>query len=571
MRSLLLLFVILISVFGLTPHISAQTQKEHEKSSYVDSLNRYYQHVDLPVYLYISTSPTNSNSKPLKEINGNNNTIEPIYLDGPGIHHLRHMDAIHNKIDVFHIYGDAKAPVTKLKTSVTPSYKTKEGVLYFGKGFNIDLNSKDDMSGVKQVYISVNGSEYIEYSGTKYFNESGDYIIQYYAVDNVGNIEKPNKYIFTIDHTPPKTFHNVVGIASGKVISMATRIYLDKEDNGAGVKSTYYHFDNEPQKLLTGREIPFKQLDNGEHTLYYWSEDRVNNEEEKQSFSFYLDKVAPIASMDMLGDKFVVNDKIYFSGRTKVKLTAVDNRTGVKELKYSLNNSIYQDYVEPFYMPNKAGLYTIKYYAVDDTDNRSDGEDMHSRGVIYVDLSGPALNYKLEGPIFKKGNDLYVGAKTRFSISGKDMESGLQYLAYTINNGDEIRYENPFSIGDVGGEYAITYIGYDNVNNRNQYKLKLMLDAIGPTIDVKYSSEPESEAKNKEKIYPSYVRLFISATDAQTTVASIVYSINDGKEVAYNSPIKGFEPNKRYVMKIKAKDVLENESTSEINFQTGSY
>lgn len=560
--------LILFIVYCTHP-VVAQTQKEHKKGSYVDSLNRYYQHVDLPVYLYISTSPNDANPTPLKEISNKDKEVKAIYLDGPGVHQIKHMDAIHKKNDVFNVYGDNKAPVSTLNISTVPMYKSRDN-LFYGKNLSISLTAKDDMSGVKQSYISINGSEYTNYVDKIKFDKEGDYTVKYYTVDNVGNVEEPKTFQFTVDLTAPKTFHNVIGIASGQVISGSSRIYLDKEDNKSGIESTYYYFDNEQSKILTGKEIQFKHLDNGEHTLYYWSTDKVKNQEEKQSFSFYLDKIAPIASMDILGDKFIVNDKIYFSGRTKVKLTAVDNRSGVKELKYSLNNSPFQNYVEPFYMPTKAGLYTISFFAVDDTDNRSEGEGIHSRGIVYVDLSGPILSYKLDGPIFIKGNNTYVGAKTKFNIVGKDLESGLKSLAYSINNNEETAYSEPFKIGSSNGNYKITYIGYDNVNNRNQNDVELVLDVDGPIIDVRFSTEPDISTTG-EKIYPSYVQIYLSATDAKTTSSSILYTINDGKETTYSTSLKGFEPNKKYNVKIKAKDVLDNESTTEINFQIGNY
>ncbi|MDR1054991.1 MAG: hypothetical protein LBL90_04030 [Prevotellaceae bacterium] len=54
--------------------------KRSIKASYVDSLNRYYQHVDLLVYIYISASFNDANPAALKEINAKGKEIKPIYL-----------------------------------------------------------------------------------------------------------------------------------------------------------------------------------------------------------------------------------------------------------------------------------------------------------------------------------------------------------------------------------------------------------------------------------------------------------------------------------------------------------
>lgn len=562
--SVLLLFLLVkfsLSCFSQQPLI-------HKKGAFIDTLNRYYQQAELPVYLFISNS-LDEQPKPLKE--ERSDSIRPIFLDGPGVHVLRHSDDFHKRSDLFKIYADGHAPATSLVRSAAPAYKSKSGKQYYGKGYSITLTAKDDMSGVGNIYLSMNGAAYGISDVRVKFEKEGAYKLSYYAVDKVGNVEHPQSHEFEIDITPPKTYYSIVGIATGNILSVASNIRLKTDNDSSGVAKIYYTFNQESPKLYNGKEVPLTSLETGLHTLYYWSVDNVENEEEKQSFEFFLDKVSPIASIDVLGDKFIVDNKIYLSGRTKIKITAVDNRTGIKELKYSINNAIFQDYTEPFYMPSKAGVYTIQYFVADELNNRNTGEMLQSKGVIYVDLLGPSLDYKLEGPVFKKKDEIYVGPKTEFQIIGKDAESGLKSLYYTVNGSGEKIYTSPFLIGTTSGKYAIDYIAYDNVNNRNQRSVSLNLDAEGPVMNIRYSTESEVLSGTDRNVYPSYTVIYIAATDAQTTCSAIYYSIDGGKEQMYTGPLKGFEPNKKYKIWVRAQDAVGNETIKEIEFETTDF
>ena len=54
-------------------------------------------------------------------------------------------------------------------------------------------------------------------------------------------------------------------------------------------------------------------------------------------------------------------------------------------------------------------------------------------------------------------------------------------------------------------------------------------------------------------------------------VNEIHYTINDAKDQLYIAPLKGFAKNKDYTIKVKATDLLGNESSKEIKFRTERY
>jgi hypothetical protein len=213
-----------------------------------------------------------------------------------------------------------------------------------------------------------------------------------------------------------------VGLAQGKVISSSTKIYFTPTDSISGVAKTFFRFDDEPPRLYTGGILDFNYLNDGEHTLYWYSMDNVRNNEPEQKFEFYLDKTAPIMSADVLGDKFIANDRVYFSGRTKLKLTAVDNKAGIKEVRYSIDGGEFRPYIDPFYLPSKSGIHIIRYYALDNMENEGAGardakfdEYKHNVSAVYVDLTGPALRHTYLGPKFQKGIRYLLITRPRFN------------------------------------------------------------------------------------------------------------------------------------------------------------
>lgn len=583
----------LLLFLGASLFATAQNQQAHEKGSYVDSLNRYYQQASLPLYIYVSHSPSQAPTQLTKEESENENKkaeLKPIYLDGHGKHYLRHIDGLHNISENFAVYADGIAPESNSSFLAAPRYN-RNGVQYYGKGLTVSLATKDEMSGIKTLFQSSNKSEFVAYNNNITFDTEGEQNVQYYAVDNVGNAEKPHVRNFTVDLSSPETYHNVVGIAKEKIISLSTKIYLTYSDKLSGVANTYYKIDDGKWKEYERNMIiPLEQLTDGDHTLHYYSTDNVANKEETKSFEFYLDRTAPIMSADVLGDRFIVGDQVYFSGRTKLKLTAVDNKAGIKKTLYSVDGGNYQDYNEPFYLPSKSGLHVVRYYALDNMENEGAGnrnarfdEYKHNVSTVYVDLTGPTLSFQYLDNKFQKGDTIYVTPNTRIKLAAFDPESGLQKIAYSIDNQtDETLYSQPFTIKEFG-KHTINYFGYDNVNNRNVSSFVFIVDNKPPDIFVNFSIAPNSweqapptasgssSGEEKIAIYPTYTTLFLAATDLQTGFDEIRYSVNGEKSRPYEGLIRGFEKNKIYTITIYAEDKLGNKTEKVIRFKTDKY
>ncbi|MBN1252226.1 MAG: hypothetical protein JXR51_14225 [Bacteroidales bacterium] len=581
MRNLTTTYLLLIAIslnFLIINKTSAQEQLKHDIKYYLSDDGKLYWNKKLPVYIRISPNPTDSGLLMKSEIT--KQYTNPYYFDTEGKNKIRSRWATDQETGktimpqmevIWEVYVDGIAPNSNLNFLKSTKYFNGKNT-YYGSDILFNIESKDANSGIDKIYYSLNEDSYMPLNQELNFKFSGKQTVKYYAVDNVGNVETPKENTFFVDNIPPKTYYTITGISNNEIIAVSTKIYLTAEDSLSGVSKTYYKIDDGKEILYqSGTNIPISNLNDGEHKLNIYSIDKVNNKEEETTVKFYLDKTGPIIASDILGDRYLMGDKTFFSGRTKMKLTAVDNKSGVDEIFYSVDGSEFTKYDQPFYLPSIPGVHIVKYFATDKMQNNSEGKlskyekYKHVVSRIYVDLTGPILSHQFIGPKYISRDTIYINNETKIELSGKDIESGIKEITYTIDNqAEEISYKEPFQVKNQGFHHLV-YYGYDNVNNRNRAELSFDVDSVGPDIKYNFSIEPLG-IKDSLDVYPQHVILYLGATDKVIGAKELFYSINNGAFKTYLFSVKGFIKNSVNKVDIKAKDYLNNETSLELEF-----
>ncbi len=559
-------FFITLLIIGNT--LFAQSPLNHPKSIFQDSTGRIFMHESLPAYFFISTNPDGKDAMQMQS-ESEPEHANPMYFDGHGKHYFRHSDNIEHVDIKFEIYADGKAPVSKASLSEVAGY-TKGDDQYFGQKVEVSLAATDEMSGLEGIYISVDGGTFTRYSQPVTMDKERAYQVKYYAVDQVGNVEEVKDLSFSLDQSAPTTSYKVEGDLYNNIVSQRTKIALTSTDNLSGVKTTTWHLDDNPARAYTG-PISLAGVAQGKHTLRFSSTDQVGNSENEKVYDFFLDNTAPIVTEDVIGDRYEVNGKEYASGRTKVRLSAIDNKAGIDAIFYSVNDGEFQPYTESFYVPDLKGPVSIKAYAVDrvNNSNRRANQGRNLR-LTYIDLSGPKLAHKIEGPSFQKRDTTFVSTASKVQLKGSDAESGLAEIRYAVNNNSPEAFEGPFTF-EAEGSYNVRYEGFDHVNNRNVDSLYVKVDNTGPVTFTRFSVSPigtKTWKSNQVNVYTNYVVLFLSATDELVGYEKMYYKINGGTEKLYGSPISDFEGGVDYTIDIRAVDKLGNESRSAVTFST---
>jgi len=556
----------------------AQEQIEQTIKYHVDENGKLFWNKDLPVYLRIASSPSDTGQLLKSEVT--KEYSNPYYFDAEGKHNFRTRWATDQKTKkmitpeievIWEVYADGIAPVSKISFENSGSFKV-DNKFYFGDSLSVGIIAKDENSGIEKIYYSLNEKDFNIYTSPFIIENEGEQIIKYYSVDYVGNVEKINEKRFNVDRTPPKTYYNITGISDGEVIAISTKIYLTADDSISGITKTFYRIDDEPEKLYSaGTYIPIKHLLDGQHNLHFYSIDKVGNKESENIIPFYLDLTAPIVASDILGDRYLLGEKVFFSGRTKMKLTAVDNKAGVQDIFYSIDEGEFLRYEQPFYLPNVTGIHIVKYFATDKMDNNSEAgkskyeKYKHVVNRVYVDLTGPILSHNIIGSTYRARDTLFISNKTLLKFTAVDSESGVQFITYSLDKEpDEKMYSEPITINEEGFHH-IVYYGYDNVKNRNRAEIFVYVDGIGPEIKYNFSIVSQG-LKDSLPVYPQHVTLYLGATDQIIGAKEIFYSINKTPEKRYSLSMTGFTKSSVNIVNIRALDLLGNETLLELKF-----
>lgn len=272
---------------------------------------------------------------------------------------------------------------------------------------------------------------------------------------------------------------------------------------------------------------------------------------------------------ELIGKSFIIGGKEYASGRNQIKITAFDNKAGVKEVFYSINNAPYVRYEKPFYLSDVKGNLLLKAYALDNVGNRTESiEKGESLTIPYVDLSGPSVIHSFTGRSFTMRDTVFISSETGIVLKATDNESGVNRIEYAVDGSEPWPYSDAFHL-EKEGLHRIHTTGYDNVENTSHAEFAVVLDNTGPVISTQFSIRSAGTTINEGKtldVYPGHVVIFLSCTDDITGFDAMYYSLNGNTEKKYTAPIGNFPAGGNYNLEIRALDKLGNECHKEIDF-----
>ena len=577
-RLFLLFFIAITATSGL-----AQEQLQHQKKMYVDENGRFYMNRHLPVYFFVSNDASGKDMHKLKSETSPQYS-NPAYFDMDGYNTWRtpsQVDTVTKKVvlpkqDIkFEVYADGKAPFTTSKFIEAPRYYNPNGTIYYGVGLKVDLSAKDNVSGVEQIFYSINGAAFQKYTSPVAISTEGNFNFKYYSVDNVGNAEQTRSKEFIVDLTTPVTVQKVNGEITNDIISPKALIILTSDDNSSGVKNVYYYFDSNKPRLYT-RPISLAYLKDGDHKLTFYAIDNVKNDEgagnkdPKNEYKFYLDNSVPFASAEVEGDQYSGN-QLYISERSKIKLTSTDNKGGVNKIEYGINKSATDLYASPFAMPTRKGIHVVNFKATDNVMNKTPNHQYR----VFMDNVKPATRMFISTPKFFNRDTLFIMKSTNISLTSTDYGSGVAKIEYAVDGDTYVEYSK-FNI-EKDGYHMIKYRSIDKVNNMEDVKIQeVVVDNSAPEIYSFFSVNPigeESKEGKKYSVYPTYARIFLAATDQYCGTEKLHYSINGGPLNSYLGAQNLAESNMLakegfYTIKIVAKDKLGNTNEKVLEFFT---
>ncbi|HET9849387.1 MAG TPA: chitobiase/beta-hexosaminidase C-terminal domain-containing protein, partial [Candidatus Dormibacteraeota bacterium] len=216
----------------------------------------------------------------------------------------------------------------------------------------------------------------------------------------------------------------------------------------------------------------------------------------------------------------------FYNGPVQIVLTAVDNvgGSGVASIRYTTNGtdpSLTNGtvYGGPFDVATSGT--TVKYRAYD---NAGNAEAVHSQ-LIQIDTIPPTSSISCNGAAC---SSTAYGGSVSVGLSATDAGgSGVRTIIYTTNGTDPSTangtpYLGTFSIASTA---TVKFRAYDNAGNAEAVNSQLIqVDTTAPTSTI--SCNGSSCATT---FYNASVTVSLSATDAESGIASIVYT-TDGSD-----------------------------------------
>ena len=228
--------------------------------------------------------------------------------------------------------------------------KFEGNYIFVSERTEFNIVATDNKAGVKEIYFSTPSiQEKIFVDVFKLTGPLGLKDINFYAIDRVDNSEELKSESFFLDNKAPNT-----SISFGDpsfftrdtlFISEQSKISLLAKDDDSGPKSSYYMVNDGD---TTTYEKPFSLSNEGYKRIEFFSIDNVSNIELPKSASAYVDNSPPEIFINFGLEQIGTEGGLaVYPNYVRMFLGATDDKTGTKEILYSINGSDYKAYSSP--------------------------------------------------------------------------------------------------------------------------------------------------------------------------------------------------------------------------------
>jgi len=223
-----------------------------------------------------------------------NDYVGPLTEPRPGHHNLTYWStdiAGNQETSVkFWFFVDPSPPVTTL-TTTGPNLMV-DGKLYVTNATVFSLKATEDGSGINKTEYSMDGGPWTAYTEALGQNGSGNHLLKFRSVDNLGWMEAERSFEFTVDLLPPASS----ATPPSRPIRETATVRLAASDAGCGVASTRYRVTKQglsPGEFIIGMDVtvpaPADHTKDGVYTVEFFSVDRLGNTEPNRNFTVTVD------------------------------------------------------------------------------------------------------------------------------------------------------------------------------------------------------------------------------------------------------------------------------------------
>ncbi|WP_371631742.1 OmpL47-type beta-barrel domain-containing protein [Streptomyces sp. NBC_00341] len=247
------------------------------------------------------------------------------------------------------------------------------------------------------------------------------------------------------------------------------------------------------------------------------------------------DTTAPETSVKVDGDK---NADGAYIGSATVTVAATDEGSGVDTVEFAVGaDGDWQPYTVPVVV-DEVGAHAIRYRATDKAGNAAAEKtaEFTVAAPPTDDTTPPETSATVSGEKDDQGQ--YLGMAT-VTVTASDTGSGVNTIEYAVGaDGAWQPYTGPVMVHELGAQ-KIRYRATDKAGNAAEEQAVEFTVVEPPTKDT---TPPETSAKvagdkNSDGAYLTSAKVTVTATDADTGVDKVEYSLDGGPYLAYTATV----------------------------------
>jgi hypothetical protein len=324
-------------------------------------------------------------------------------------------------------------------------------------------------------------------------------------VDLAGNTEAQKSLTVRVDSDAPTTQITTAGTGANGWYRGPVQVGLTATDPEVGVSFTFYRVDGGPTMIYGG--APFTVSGEGQHTVLYWSNDKLSHTEAQNSATIRIDSTLPTVQNALSG---LVGGNGYYKGPVQFTMTGTDNLSGLANIYYRVNGGATLVYSAPFTI-GVDGNHLVDYWSVDVAGNVSGV----GTAVVKIDMSAPVTQATGSGTA---GTNGWYRGSVQVSLAAADNLSGVQTTFYKVDGGTTKTYTTAFSVSG-NGSHTVNFWSVDKATNTETMgSLIVKIDTGQPGVTCSVTPATVAPSSN-----PVTITVTGHATD---TVSGV--SITDG-------------------------------------------
>ncbi|MHB9004043.1 MAG: OmpL47-type beta-barrel domain-containing protein [Coriobacteriia bacterium] len=324
------------------------------------------------------------------------------------------------------------------------------------------ISATDGGSGVAQTYYRVNAGSYAPYTAPLVFSADGTYVVRFYSVDRIGNVEAERQARVTIDMTGPAgTFvlaggasHvATTGVSSALSFTDPNSVIDMRFDTGSGYGGW--------ESYTTSRDFT---LGEGTHTVFAQLRDSLNNVS-THSDTVTVDLTAPSTEATDVPPGWT-NQPV------SVRLLATDGASGVADTFYRVGEGPVQGYATPFEI-SVEGETVVSFRSVDAVGNAEETSTV----TVRIDTQPPA------GTMALAAGAAYV-ATTTVSVDSDVTDAVDMRIDTGSGYGGWMTYAATHELTMLEGGHAVAVEYRDRADNRLVLQGQVYVDLSAPVTTI---------------------------------------------------------------------------------------